>query len=513
MKKAALVSVSDKTGLEAFAKVLVTKGYTLLSTSGTLQALLKSGIDVISVADYTGQPEILDGRVKTLHPKIHAGLLARRDNQEHMKELADHDIMPIDIAVVNLYPFAEVLKSKSGQAPLAGMVEYIDIGGPTMIRAAAKNINAVTAIIDPADYEKIISQLEEKSEINQQTRLELSEKVFRTLAIYNLQIASYLGEQEGAETTAGIILKKEEALRYGENPHQSGVFFSIVGEEKASWKQLSGKTLSYNNYLDLDAALRMARSFAGGIPAIALLKHCNPCGFASKQTIEEALESAQKCDPRSHFGGVVASNTMVTLAAAEKMAESFYEIIVAPAFAEDALTLLKTKKALRIIQYDPSYSPCYEYRSVEGGILRQNVDMVSSALTPDLLVSTEVSMLTPETLKELELAWTCVRHVKSNAIVIVKDSQLIGVGAGQMSRIDSCQLAIQRALQHGHNLKGAVAASDAFFPFADGVEFLADAGITAIVAPGGAKRDEEICEIASQRGVALLFAPTRHFRH
>lgn len=511
MKRGALLSVSDKTDISLIGRVLQNHGYTLLSTSGTLDALRGAGLEVISIAEYTGQPEILDGRVKTLHPKIHAGLLARRDDPAHMAELEKNDILPIDIAVVNLYPFSETLARKGSNAPLADMVEMIDIGGPTMIRAAAKNITGVTAVIDPADYSVVIEELAKPEGISAGLRLKLAEKVFRVLSQYNCEIATYLGEKEGTGTSAGLILRKEEDLRYGENPHQSGVFYRFEGEKEASWVQLSGKTLSYNNYLDLDASLRLARSFGNQQTVVALIKHCNPCGVAIAANVEDALIRAQACDPRSHFGGIVASNAEITLSAAQNMVDSFYEIIVAPAFEPAALELLKTKKHLRLVQYSPEYFPKYEYRSVEGGLLKQEVDTAETTLGVELLSSSPVP--TPGQLQQLEFAWACVRHVRSNAIVIVKDNQLIGVGAGQMSRVDAAELAIRRAHFHGHDTKGAVAASDAFFPFPDGVEILADAGVSAIVAPGGAKRDEEICEIATKKGVALLFALSRHFRH
>jgi phosphoribosylaminoimidazolecarboxamide formyltransferase/IMP cyclohydrolase len=511
MKRAALLSVSDKIDLSLIGRVLQNHGFTLLSTSGTLEALRSAGLEVVSIAEYTGQPEILDGRVKTLHPKIHAGLLARRDDPAHMAELEKNEILPIDIAVVNLYPFSEILARKGGNAPLAEMVEMIDIGGPTMIRAAAKNITGVAAIIDPADYPAVIKELASPEGISAHLRLKLAEKVFRVLSHYNCEIATYLGGQEGTGTSAGLILRKEEDLRYGENPHQSGVFYRFEGDKIASWKQLSGKTLSYNNYLDLDASLRLARSFDKSRSVVALIKHCNPCGVAVGANVEDALARAQACDPRSHFGGIVASNTEITVGAAQKMVDSFYEIIVAPSFEPAAFELLQTKKHLRVVQFYPEYFPKYEYRSVEGGLLKQEVDAAETALGVELLASSPVP--TPGQLRELEFAWACVRHVRSNAIVIVKDNQLIGVGAGQMSRVDAAELAIRRAHFHGHYTKGAVAASDAFFPFPDGVEILADAGVVAVVAPGGAKRDEEICEIATRKGVALLFALSRHFRH
>lgn len=523
MEKAALISVSDKTGVVDLARCLAEQGYSLLSTSGTLQCLRESGLEVLSIADYTGQAEILDGRVKTLHPKIHAGLLSRRDDPAHQKELKDSGIIPIDIAVINLYPFIEKLKEKGASASLAEMVEYVDIGGPTMLRSAAKNITGVAAVVDPDDYPRVMETLREHGSIPLELRLILAEKVFRILADYNLQIAKYLSSKTGSGATEGIVLEKVADLRYGENPHQEAGFFRELRVEP-SWRQLSGKDLSYNNLLDLDAGLNLIRSFVTvegsgqqQSPTVALLKHLNPCGLAQADSALEALCRAQAGDPRSHFGGIVAVNVEVDKSLAEKIAESFYELVVAPGFSEAALSVLTKKQALRLICYDVCAYPgsihrdLREIRSVEGGVLLQQHDLASAKLSVDMVVSQ--AQPDEQMLRELEFVWLSCRHIKSNAIAIGKDRSIIGVGAGQMSRVDSAELAVARATFHGHDLRGAVAASDAFFPFPDALEGLADAGVVAIVAPGGAKRDDDVIAAANKKGIVLLYAPTRHFRH
>jgi phosphoribosylaminoimidazolecarboxamide formyltransferase/IMP cyclohydrolase len=523
MEKAALLSVSDKTGVVDLARCFAEQGYTLLSTSGTLHCLRESGLEVLSIADYTGQAEILDGRVKTLHPKIHAGLLARRDDPGHLRELKDSGIIPIDAAVINLYPFIEKLKEKGGDAPLAEMVEYVDIGGPTMLRSAAKNLTGVAAIVDPSDYPRVIEALREHGSVPLELRLFLAEKVFRVLADYNLQIAKYISSKSGSGATAGVVLEKVADLRYGENPHQEAGFFREL-RAVPSWNLLSGKALSYNNLLDLDAGLSLIRSFVaaagsdqGQAPTVALLKHLNPCGLAQADSALEALCRAQAGDPRSHFGGIVAVSVEVDAALAEKIAESFYELVVAPGFSEEALSILTRKQALRLIAYDVDaypesrYQDQREIRSVEGGVLLQQHDVASSKLSAEMVVSE--AQPDQHMLRELEFVWLSCRHVKSNAIAISKERSLIGVGAGQMSRVDSAELAVARATFHGHDMKGSVAASDAFFPFPDALEGLADAGVVAVVAPGGAKRDDDVIAAANKKGIVLLYAPTRHFRH
>ena len=538
MKKAALLSVSDRTGLIEFAKVLVECGYTLLATSGTTKALKEAGVPTLPIEEYTGQKEILDGRVKTLHPKIHGGLLAKRDNPEHMKQLEAEGILPIDIAVINLYPFIQNLSSENARVP-AKMTELIDIGGPTMIRAAAKNYLHVLPVIDPADYADVGAYLKKSSlhgtasdsASDKELRRKLSVKVFTEIANYNLQIAKYISNvrfEEGAQgaiatvdlsddlamgDTAGIVLSRAQGLRYGENPHQTASFYSVVGEGKASWEQLNGKELSYNNLLDFDAALRLIRGLAGTSAAACIMKHLNPCGAARAGTLLEALHRSKRGDPRSHFGGVLAFSEEVTLEVAKAVREDFAEIVLAQSYSGEALTYLRENKNLRVLKVpvQSSGKPRHEFRVVEGGVLIQKEDLAISSIAEAPVVSERIP--TEGEKRDLAFAWNVCAHVKSNAIVIAKDEMLLGVGAGQMSRIDSIELALSKANTHGHDLKNAVCASDAFFPFPDSIETLGKAGISAVVAPSGAKRDGESISAANKLGVALLFASDRHFRH
>jgi phosphoribosylaminoimidazolecarboxamide formyltransferase/IMP cyclohydrolase len=529
MKKAALISVSDKTGLFEFAKELVALGYELLGTRGTKAFLEGEGLSVVSIEEYTGQKEILDGRVKTLHPRIHAGLLADRSKPEHVAQLEEDGLYSIDVAVINLYPFIQNLASEKASDPLA-MVELVDIGGPTMIRAAAKNFKSVVPAIDPQDYEAVLGMLKEETSSAPQLeqRRALAVKVFTELAQYNLEIATYFSEvslEEGAENVpenpaspdrlqsfvSGAVLERSQELRYGENPHQKAGFYSYVGRETVPWKQYQGKDLSYNNLLDFDAAARIVQSLPEHLPAVAIIKHLNPCGAAIASTLEEALAKAKAGDPRSHFGGIIACNKSVSEADALLMIEDFTEIIVAPGYDEGALVVFSKRKNLRVIELDFTSEKEPEIRSVAGGVLIQEGDTeVSSVNALDVATAKRPS---EQELSDLQLAWALVAHVKSNAITIVKDGMLLAAGAGQMSRIDSAEVALQKIEVHEHDCKGAVCASDAFFPFSDCIEKLAEAGVTAVVAPGGARRDDEVAAVADDKGVALLFAPDRHFRH
>lgn len=512
--KAALLSVSDRTGLESFARDLQSLGFTLLTTSGTAKALSAAGISSVSIEEYTGQKEILDGRVKTLHPKIHAGLLARRDDATHMRQLTEDGILPIEVAAVNLYPFVQNLSSDKARDPLR-MIELVDVGGPTMIRAAAKNHAAVYPVIDPADYDRVLAALKARDSGDSLTlRRELAVKVFTQLAYDNLEIAKYfsgLGSEAGFSSVSGIVLQQEQSLRYGENPHQKAVYYRAVGAPMRDWKQLHGKELSYNNLLDFDAAIRMMRMLPDDVPAAVIIKHLNPCGAAAGSSLLDALKKAKRCDPRSHFGGIIAFNSTVDRSVAEDVKEDFAEIVVAPGYEEDALEVLQRSKNLRIMTVNISDPGSYELRSSAGGYLVQQGDNEVSHLEELEVVSSRPP--TPQELKDLQFAWLMCAHVKSNAITLAKDGMLIAVGAGQMSRIDSVELALAKAKRHEHDLKGAVAASDAFFPFTDSVETLAAHGITAIVAPSGAKRDADVVATANRLNVTLLFAPDRHFRH
>ena len=528
MNKAALISVSDRSGLPVLARALTEAGYTLLTTSGTTRFLQSEGIATLPIEEYTGQREILDGRVKTLHPRIHGGLLARRDDPKHLQQIAEEGILPIDIAVINLYPFEQGLAGEKVARPRE-MIELIDVGGPTMIRAAAKNFGSVLPVIDPADYPAVISFLRSGeapggSVLN--WRRQMAEKVFTTLAHYDLTIASYLSNVTMTEQSAvvdtgtaftlgpvtGMVLRRTQALRYGENPHQRAAMYQPVGSAQPGWEQLSGKELSYNNLLDFDATLRMIRALplsAG--PAVVIVKHLNPCGAARGGTLLEALQRAKRCDPRSHFGGIIAFNGPVTAEAAAEVREDFAEIVLAPDFEPSALEVLTRNKNLRVLRYGPEEGERFEVRTIAGGALVQLRDLVLS--DPGSLEV--VSSRRPEDreLRDLQFAWTMCAHVKSNAIVLAREGMLIGVGAGQMSRIDSVELAISKARHHGHTLTGAVAASDAFFPFTDNIETLAAAGVTAVVAPGGAKRDGEVISLADKLGLALILTGDRHFRH
>lgn len=526
MERAALISVSDRSGLVPLAHVLIRCGYRVLSTSGTATFLEENGIKVTRVENYTGQKEILDGRVKTLHPKIHAGLLAKRDNQAHMRELESAEIYPIDIAIVNLYPFSKQL-AESGGADPSKMIEFIDIGGPTMIRAAAKNFKAVLPVIDPADYPAVMRYLEgSHDEVDKELELRhrLAAKVFVTLAQYNLEIARYLStltisgnglrapeEEEKFPLYTGEILVRQQALRYGENPHQRGALYRSQAAVGGRFKQFGGKELSYNNLLDVDAIVAMLRALQHSQPSVVIVKHLNPCGAASGTDLRLALLQAKECDPVSHFGGIIGFNGEVTLEVAEEVRKDFCEIVVAPSFSSSARELFAESKNLRVVEVDLSVASLSSLRSVEGGFLAQEIDRGPTRAVEAEIVSERKPSETE--IADLEFAWTLCSHVKSNAITIVKNQRLVGVGAGQMSRIDSTLLAIGKARQHGHDLSGAVAASDAFFPFTDGIEELAKAGIVAVIAPSGSKRDGEVKDRANEVGVSLLFAPDRHFRH
>ena len=541
MKKFALLSVSDRTGLPNLAAALSRVGYTLLATSGTGKALDEAQIPWTSVESYTGLAELLDGRVKTLHPKIHAGILARRDQKHHLEQMAAAEIGQIDIVVVNLYPFIKYLASERALDPQE-MTELVDVGGPTMIRAAAKNHRFVLPLIDPSDYPEVIEQLSAGTHVGNgaedsfsiETRRRYAAKVFATLSQYDGAIATYFSSlcdfssQCGATSTsqaatpgalpqqAQVSFEKRTELRYGENPHQKAAIYSAKSGELAlfagpHWTQLGGKELSYNNMLDLDAGLRLLSDLTKDKTTVAILKHLNPCGVANGSDVRDAIERAKECDPRSHFGGVLVSNTRIDLGAAEEIRGDFAEIVIAPGYTPEALEMLSTSKNLRIIEVNGGELRGYDLRTVAGGVLIQEPDINRVTISRANLVTPRSP--SDEELADLDLAWRLVGHVKSNAIVLVRDGLLIGVGAGQMSRIDSVELAIRKANLHGHLLNGAVAASDAFFPFPDSVEALSAVGITSIVAPAGSRRDDDVKGAAAAKNVSLFFAADRHFRH
>lgn len=522
MNKTALISVSDKNGLLEFAKGLKSLGFTLLTTSGSGKFLKSEGLETLSIEDYTQQKEILDGRVKTLHPKIHAGLLAKADNADHLKQLAENDILAIDVAVINLYPFIEGLNSDKAKEP-AQMIELIDIGGPTMIRAAAKNFKSVLPLIDPTDYNQALEYLK-AGDVPMEFRRQMASKVFTQITNYDLEIAKYIScvsyvdgkakvDQESLKMPAvnGIVLEKQQDLRYGENPHQKAVFYKKYSSKFKNMQQLGGKELSYNNLLDFNAALDIISSFKT-YPTCCIVKHLNPCGVASASNLLGALIAAKKCDPRSHFGGVIAFNQEVDERVSLELTDGFVEIVIAPAYSKIALDNLQKRKNLRILKVDlANLTQTHEIREIEGGVLWQEKDLFLSPVSQAKVASQRKP--SAEELHNLQFAWEICRNVKSNAVILAKDNMLIAVGAGQMSRIDSTEVAIMKAKTHNHILLGAVCASDAFFPFPDSVEKLVAEGVTAFVAPAGAKRDEEVVDAVNKAGAALLFVEDRHFKH
>jgi len=512
----AIVSVSDKTGVTDFAKGLSQSGFEIFSTGGTKKALAEAGVPVKSISEITGFPEILDGRVKTLHPAVHGGILAKRNLPGHMEELAKNNIEVIELVAVNLYPFVQTV-SREG-VTLDEALENIDIGGPTMIRAAAKNFPSVIVVVDPADYQLVLEKLKAGG-LALDERRRLAQKAFQHVAVYDTAISQYLRQDmEGFPEEMTIALKKRYGLRYGENPHQQAAFYSelSVGEKKATgitWaEQLWGKELSYNNILDADAAWGAVTDFAA--PSVAIIKHTNPCGLASHDDIAEAYRRAFSGDPVAAFGGIVASNRAVTTAMAEEMKSVFYEIVIAPEYSAEAFELLKRKKDLRILvaELPPGYGeaePVYlDFRKVKGGFLVQTSDS-----TPEDSVNLKTVTRRKPTEAEIEdllFAWRVVKHVKSNAIVLAKDRTLVGMGAGQPSRIVSAQIAKEKA---GEKTVSSVLASDAMFPFPDVVEAAAAGGVTAIIQPGGSIRDEDSIKAADKHNIAMVFTGERHFRH
>ncbi len=512
----AIVSVSDKTGVVEFARGLSKLGYEIFSTGGTKKAMTDDGVQVKSVSDITGFPEILDGRVKTLHPMVHGGILARRDLPAHMEELAEKKIEKIDLVAVNLYPFVQTV-SKEG-VTLADALENIDIGGPTMIRASAKNFPGVIVVVDPADYPVILEKLK-KGDLPPDERKRLAQKAFQHTAIYDTAISQYLRQdEEGLPEEMTVAMKKRYGLRYGENPHQTAAFYSeqaVGGKQNTgiTWaKQLHGKELSFNNILDADAAWGAAVDFAA--PAVSVIKHTNPCGLASHEDIAEAYRRAFSGDEVAAYGGIVAANRPVTLAMAEAMKPVFYEIVIAPAYEPKALELLKKKKDLRILvaELPPGYGreECgyTDYRRVKGGFLVQGSDSL-----PEKQVDMKTVTRREPTSKEKEdllFAWRTAKHVKSNAIMLIKDKKVVGMGAGQPSRIISARIAGEKA---GDKAKGSVLASDAMFPFSDVVELAAKTGVTAIIQPGGSIRDQESIDAADKYNIAMVLTGVRHFRH
>ncbi|MEI4789463.1 bifunctional phosphoribosylaminoimidazolecarboxamide formyltransferase/IMP cyclohydrolase [Bacillus sp. FJAT-53060] len=509
--KRALISVSDKMNLVPFVKELTELGVEVISTGGTHKLLQENGIEVIGISEVTGFPEIMDGRLKTLHPTIHGGLLAVRENDEHMAQIEKHGIQPIDLVVVNLYPFKETISKDDVTYEEA--IENIDIGGPGMLRAASKNHQDVTVIVDPRDYDAVVQQIKEGG-VSLKKKRELAAKVFRHTAAYDALIADYLtnyvGETEPEQFT--VTFEKKQSLRYGENPHQAATFYENALPSKGSLAtatQLHGKELSYNNIKDADSALQIVREFSE--PAAVAVKHMNPCGAGTGENIAEAFDRAFKADETSIFGGIVALNREVDKQTAEVLHTIFLEIIIAPSFSQEALNVLTAKKNLRLLTLDVEADlekKEKQLTSVHGGLLVQDIDTYGlDEATISIPTKREP---TEDEWKDLKLAWKVVKHVKSNAIVLAKDQMTAGIGAGQMNRVGSANIAIEQA---GEKAKGSALGSDAFFPMGDTVEAAAKAGVTAIIQPGGSIRDEESILKADEYGIAMVFTGVRHFKH
>jgi len=515
----AIISVSDKSGIVEFARELVGLGVEIISTGGTYRTLKEAQIPATEVSEITGFPECLDGRVKTLHPAIHAGLLAMRRNPSHMKQLADLKIEPIDLVVVNLYPFKKTILKDGVTREEA--VENIDIGGPTMLRAAAKNYQDVAVVVDPKDYDKVLTELKENGEVSLDTKFYLMHKVFMHTAAYDAMIADYLKKERKDDSfpeTLTLTFEKVQDMRYGENPHQKAAFYREVGKKKGSITdavQLNGKELSFNNINDTNGALELLKEFDE--PTVVACKHGNPCGVGSGENIYEAWKKAFSADKVSIFGGIVVLNRQLTLEIAQEMKEIFLEVVVAPSYEEKALELLKTKKNLRLLQLEDIGTPqdpaAYDLKKVNGGLIVQTID---SKLLPEgeLKVVTDRAPSEKE-MEDLLFAWRVVKYVKSNGIALAKNKQTIGIGPGQVNRIWAAKQSIEHAAEliDADITKGAVLASDAFFPFDDCVEAAHKAGITAIIQPGGSIRDEDSIKKCNEYSIAMVFTGMRHFRH
>ena len=519
MVKRALISVSDKTGIVEFAQKLNDLGVSIISTGGTFKVLKEAGIPVINISDVTGFPECLDGRVKTLHPNIHAGLLAMRSNPEHMKQVEELNVELIDMVVVNLYPFKQTIMKPD--VTLADAIENIDIGGPTMLRAAAKNYQDVSVVIDPTDYEQVLSEIKETGAVSVKTNFYLAAKVFNHTAYYDTMIANYLRDKAGLPKypdTISMTFEKVQDMRYGENPHQSAAFYKEVGNSDgmlSGIEQLHGKELSFNNINDLHGALELLKEFDEE-PTVVACKHSNPCGVASGKDIHEAYVRAYNTDPVSIFGGILCANRKIDKATAEEISKIFLEIVLAPDFDDDALEVLEQKKNIRLLKLKDVMKKqpetAYDVKKVSGGILVQDID--SKLLGEELKVVTDRKP-TEKEMEDLLFTWKVVKFTKSNGIAIGKDKQSVGIGPGQVNRI----WATEQAIDHGTKqlgadvVKGAVLASDAFFPFDDCVEAAHKAGITAIIQPGGSKRDQDSIDACNKYGIAMVFTGMRHFRH
>lgn len=503
--KRAIISVSDKTGVVELARALKERGAEILSTGGTAKLLVDNSVEVTKVSDFTGFPEILDGRVKTLHPKIHGGILARRSDDAHVKQMKEHGIEPIDMVVINLYPF-EATVAKEEVTELDA-VENIDIGGPSMIRSAAKNFADVAVVTEPDDYPDIIAELKNSGGLTLEKRKALSIKAFGRTSEYDRAIHEHFSDGGIPEKFSSDFRKIKE-LRYGENPHQSAAFFVRTEDEIYTGEnQLHGKELSYNNIVDLDAALQHVREY--GRTACVIIKHTNPCGVALDDNQAEAYKKALSCDPLSAFGGIIGFNRPVTANSARELSKLFLEAVIAPDYEEEALTILKKKKNLRLIKPKNFGLQPHDYiKHVVGGLLYQSPDDIT--LDEKTLKVVSKRQPTPQEMEAMKFAWTVAKHVKSNAIIYAKDGVTVGIGAGQMSRVDSSKIAVSKAQSP---VKGCVMASDAFFPFRDGIDAAGKEGVTAVIQPGGSVRDEEIIAAANEYDMAMVFTGIRHFRH
>ena len=510
-KKRALVSVSDKAGLLDFVKGLQSCDWEIIATGGTQKLLEQNGVTTIGISEVTGFPEICDGRVKTLHPKVHGALLARRDEPSHLQALQENGISFIDMVCVNLYPFKQTISKENVE--MADAIENIDIGGPSMLRSAAKNWNDVTVVCDPADYSLILNEIKENGNTLKETRLQLSAKAYTHTAEYDMCIATYMRSQAGLSEKLFLEFEEKQGLRYGENPHQTAKFYKsleAVPYSLATAEQLQGKELSYNNIQDANAALNIVRDFKQ--PFCVALKHMNPCGAAIGQTIEEAWQKAYESDKVSIYGGIVACNREVTKEVALGMKPIFLEIVMAPSFTAEAMEILSTKKNLRVMKVDMSEDTQAhnQYVSVNGGLLVQQLDTKNVLITPDMCVSE--TKPSAELMDDIQFAWNIVKHVKSNAIVVARDGHTLGVGAGQMNRVGSAEIALNEARAAGFT-QNLILSSDGFLPFDDTVELASKYGVSIIVEPGGSIRDEDCIKKANELGIALLFTGTRHFKH
>ncbi|MBT8553617.1 bifunctional phosphoribosylaminoimidazolecarboxamide formyltransferase/IMP cyclohydrolase [Polynucleobacter paneuropaeus] len=527
MIRTALLSVSDKHGIVDFAKALHALGVQLISTGGTAKLLAENGLPVTEVSALTHFPEMLDGRVKTLHPMVHGGLLARRDSKEHMAALREHDIGTIDMLVINLYPFNQTVAK--AECSFEEAVENIDIGGPAMLRAAAKNHQDVTVLISPDDYAAVLSEMKSnQNNVSYKTNLALAKKVFAHTAQYDGAIANYLSslgddlnhqQRSPYPETLHIAFEKVQEMRYGENPHQSAAFYKdlqTVDGALANYRQLQGKELSYNNIADADAAWECVKSFSTSnghnTPACVIIKHANPCGVAVASSALEAYQKAFKTDPSSAFGGIIALNVPCDGTAAEAISKQFVEVLIAPSFSKEALAIFAAKQNVRLLEISLGNAfNTFDFKRVGGGLLVQSPD-AKNVLQNEIQVVSQ-RQPTPKELNDMMFAWRVAKFVKSNAIVYCADGMTLGIGAGQMSRVDSARMASIKAENAGLSLKGSAVASDAFFPFRDGLDVVVSAGASCAIQPGGSMRDEEIIAAANEHGIAMIFTGTRHFRH